>query len=68
MPVHVVLDVTPEQVAITTDGSVHTFPSPIDRPWASVALIQPDPTEREYQIDGSDVTSRKDRDPDEIRA
>jgi 4-amino-4-deoxy-L-arabinose transferase-like glycosyltransferase len=63
-----VLEANADQVAVNLDGSVHTFPAPIDRPWASVRLVQPDPTEREYQVDGSDVTSRKDRDPDEIRA
>jgi hypothetical protein len=68
LPVHLALGASPDQVVINVDGSVHTLPAPVDRPWASVHLIQPDPTEREYQVDGSDVTSRKDRDPDEIRA
>jgi hypothetical protein len=67
-PVQVSLENRQDQVVITTEGSTHTFQPPIDRPWTSVRLVQSDPTEREYQIDGSDVTSRKDRDPDEIRA
>src|SRR5207245_10064770 len=67
-PVSVVLEANNRQVTVQVDGSVHLLSPDKSSPWAHLRLAQPDPTQREYQIDGSDVTSRKDRDPDEIRA
>ncbi|MBV9583241.1 MAG: glycosyltransferase family 39 protein [Chloroflexi bacterium] len=67
-PVRVVMDVQPGQVTLDVDGSQHVFNPKAPGPWTHVQLAQPDPTQREYQLDGSDVTSRKDRDPNEIRA
>ncbi|MBV9325036.1 MAG: glycosyltransferase family 39 protein [Chloroflexi bacterium] len=63
-----VLEVHDGQIVLDADGSQNTFNSKAPGPWTHVQLVQPDPTEREYQVDGSDVTSRKDRDADEIRA
>jgi hypothetical protein len=67
-PVRFVVEVHDGQVVLDADGSEHVFKPPVPSPWSHVKLVQPDPTLREYQVDGSDVTSRKDRDPDEIRA
>src|SRR5207249_1098647 len=62
-PVRVVLEANNQRITVQVDGSVHVLSPDKRSPWAHLRLFQPDPTQREYQIDGSDVTSRKDRDP-----
>jgi hypothetical protein len=68
LPLRVTLEVSNGQVVIDADGSQHKFPAPTNSAWAHVQFTQPRPEDREFQIDGSDVTARKDRDPDQVRA
>ena len=53
---------------VSMEGSVHSVSLPDPRPGMRLAFEQPGPPQREYQIDGSDTTSRNDRNRDEFRA
>jgi hypothetical protein len=48
-------------LSITVDGEPHQLSSIVGPPWVGVALDQPSPLEREYQVDGSDTTATDDR-------
>src|SRR5262249_5243605 len=62
VPVHVTIEVRGSDARVSLDGSQHDLRAPDIGPDARVRLEQPGPAAREYQIDGSDTTSRNDRD------
>ncbi len=57
----VVLEATDQSVTVHVDGADHLLEG--GGVWRGIALDQPGPLLREYQIDGSDTTSTLDRDP-----
>ncbi len=61
-PTPLSLDVQPGQVLVTADGQQHQVDVPASTQWQAIALDQPGPLEREYQIDGTDLTFTLDRD------
>lgn len=65
-PVLVTLEGHGAALQITVDGQTHGLSSVLGPGWRGVALEQPGPLEREYQVDGSDTTSTDDRQPDVI--
>jgi hypothetical protein len=66
-PVRVTLEGHQADLQISVDGQSHTLSSALGGGWQKVALLQPGPLEREYQVDGSDTTSTNDRQPGLIR-
>jgi hypothetical protein len=64
-PVHVgmLANSATGEVQVSVDGETHSVPSSLSGRWQHVALDQPRPVDREYQIDGSDTTSTNDRNP-----
>ncbi len=51
------------ELQVTVDGQTHLINSTVGPGWRGIALDQPTPFDREYQIDGSDTTSTLDRQP-----
>jgi hypothetical protein len=56
------LDVRPGQVLVTVDGQQHSVDLPADVRWQAIRFEQPGPLNREYQVDGTDLTFTLDRD------
>ena len=46
---------------IQVDGETHAVSSALGGDWRSLVLEQPKPSDREYQVDGSDTTATDDR-------
>jgi len=67
-PERVSLEIRGDTAQIGMEGSLHSVSLPDPRPGMRLAFAQPGPPQREYQIDGSDTTSRDDRNRDEFRA
>jgi len=61
-PVHVTIEAHGAALQVSVDGQSHLLSSQLGGGWRGVALEQPGPAEREYQIDGSDTTATDDRD------
>jgi hypothetical protein len=66
-PVHVSIEAHAANLQVSVDGQVHGLSSALGGGWQAVALEQPGPLQREYQVDGSDTTATNDRRPDVIR-
>jgi hypothetical protein len=67
LPVRVTIDVAGTTATARIEGSQHTVTLSGIGPGGHIRFEQPGPAEREYQIDGSDTTSRNDRDPAQFR-
>lgn len=50
------------------DGIRRALPSPPNAAWVRIALREPGPEAREYQVDGTDLTAAQDRDAGLVRA
>jgi hypothetical protein len=61
-PAPLSLDVRPGQVLVTVDGQQHQVDLPAGTRWQSIRFEQPGPFDREYQVDGTDLTFTLDRD------
>jgi hypothetical protein len=66
-PVRVRIAVSGPDVRLQMDGREQLFHLPSGRPYASIRFTQPGPANREFQIDGSDLVVRIDRDAAAIR-
>ena len=66
-PVQVTIEARGTDLNVAVDGQSHPLNSALGGGWDSLAVEQPGPLEREYQIDGSDTTATTDRQPDVIR-
>jgi hypothetical protein len=64
--VHVSIEGRGANVRVSVDGQMHMLSSALGGGWQTVVLEQPGPLEREYQVDGSDITSTNDRNPELI--
>jgi hypothetical protein len=67
-PVRVVIEGHQADLQVSVDGQPHSLSSALGGGWRQIALQQPGPLEREYQIDGSDTTATNDRRPSFIRS
>ncbi|MBV9168638.1 MAG: hypothetical protein JOZ81_00960 [Chloroflexi bacterium] len=61
--VPVALEAHGDQITVDVDGEQHLVTSPLGGGWQGVQFDSPGPLEREYQVDGSDTTSTRDRQP-----
>ena len=68
LPVRLTIDVSGTTATAQLDGSAHAVTVAALTPGAHLRFEQPGPAQREYQIDGSDTTSRNDRDPAQFPA
>jgi hypothetical protein len=68
LPVNVSIEVRGAAGQVAMDGGVHDVQVPALPSGARIRFEEPGPVQREYQLDGSDTTSRDDRNPDQIRA
>jgi 4-amino-4-deoxy-L-arabinose transferase-like glycosyltransferase len=68
LPVHVGIEARGGAGQVVMDGSQHDVQVPDLPPGARIRFEEPGPVQREYQIDGSDMTTHHDRDPDLFRA
>ena len=60
-PVRVAIEGHAAALQVSVDGQTHSLSSVLGDSWSGVALEQPGPLQREYQIDGTDTTSTTDR-------
>jgi len=63
LPVHVSIEVRGRDGEVALDGSQHAVIVPEREVDAHIRFEQPGPLQREYQIDGSDTTTRNDLGP-----
>jgi hypothetical protein len=61
--VRVAIEAHGASLTVEVDGATHHLDSGLSGRWLGVLTQSPGPTEREYQVDGSDTTSSADRDP-----
>jgi hypothetical protein len=67
-PVRVTIEGRQTNLQVSVDGQTHSLSSALGGGWQRLALQEPGPVEREYQVDGSDTTSTNDRSPRFIRS
>ncbi|MCA1647478.1 MAG: hypothetical protein LC797_19140, partial [Chloroflexi bacterium] len=68
LPVRVSIELRDADGVVDMDGSQHLVTVPNRPAEARIRLEQPGPVQREYQIDGSDTTTRQDLDPMQFRS